>query len=47
LQGLGYLGLHQFEPAQNAFTKVLERNAEHFGAKIHQNMVNQLTEVTG
>lgn len=47
LQGLGYLGLYQFEPAQNAFTQVLERNAEHFGAKIHQNMVNQLTEVTG
>ena len=47
LQGLGYLGLHQFEPAQQAFTQVLARNAEHLGARIHQNMVDQLTEVTG
>ncbi|WP_413669408.1 DUF5107 domain-containing protein [Mucilaginibacter sp. Mucisp86] len=47
LQGLGYLGLHDFEQAQKAFTEVLKLDAGHFGARIHQNMINQITEVAG
>ncbi|MDB5147197.1 MAG: hypothetical protein JWQ57_1217, partial [Mucilaginibacter sp.] len=47
LQGLGYLGLHDFEHAQKAFAEVLKQDAGHFGARIHQNMINQITEVAG
>ncbi|AYL93912.1 DUF5107 domain-containing protein [Mucilaginibacter celer] len=47
LQGLGYLGLHDVERAQKAFAEVLKLDAGHFGARIHQNMINQITEVAG
>lgn len=47
LQGLGYLGLCDFEQAQKAFTEVLKLDAGHFGARIHQNMINQITEAAG
>jgi hypothetical protein len=47
LQGLGSLGLHEFEQAQKAFTEVLKQDAGHFGARIHQQMINQITEVAG
>jgi hypothetical protein len=47
LQGLGSLGLHDTERAQKAFAEVLKLDAGHFGARIHQNMINQITEVAG
>lgn len=47
LQGLGYLGLRQLENAQRTFNEVLERDAEHPGAKVHLQMVGQLTEMAG
>lgn len=39
IQGLGYLGLEQFNEASNAFKEVLELDAEHFGANQHLKMV--------
>ncbi|HKG07069.1 MAG TPA: tetratricopeptide repeat protein, partial [Pedobacter sp.] len=38
IQGLGYLGLEKVTAANIAFSKVLELDAEHLGAKTHINM---------
>jgi tetratricopeptide (TPR) repeat protein len=35
IQGLGYLGLQKLDEAKQAFTEVLELDAEHFGANMH------------
>ncbi len=47
LQGLGMLGLHEFEAAQMLFTKVLALDAAHAGAKSHLEMTKQQLNVTG
>jgi tetratricopeptide (TPR) repeat protein len=39
IQGLGLLGLEQFDEASNAFKEVLKLDAEHFGAGLHLKMV--------
>lgn len=41
LQGLGMLGLHDFDGAQAMFAKVLELDATHAGAKVHLEMTRQ------
>ncbi|HEY9533447.1 MAG TPA: DUF5107 domain-containing protein, partial [Mucilaginibacter sp.] len=38
IQGLGYLGLEQYEKATQAFKEVLAMDAEHFGANLHLKM---------
>jgi len=43
LQGLGYLGLEQYEMAEKAFSAVLMLDAGHMGAKIHLDMVKRPT----
>jgi tetratricopeptide (TPR) repeat protein len=35
IQGLGYLGLEQYNEASKAFTEVLKLDAQHFGANLH------------
>ena len=47
LQGLGYLGLDNFEQAQKAFAEILKEDAMNFGAKIHQNIINQIAGIAG
>jgi tetratricopeptide (TPR) repeat protein len=46
LQGLGMLGLHQFDAAQAMFAKVLELDVTHAGAKAHLAMTKQQLKVT-
>jgi len=45
IQGLGYLGLEEVTAANIAFSKVLELDAEHLGAKTHINMPIELRKV--
>ncbi|MBB5394774.1 DUF5107 domain-containing protein [Mucilaginibacter sp. AK015] len=47
LQGLGYLGIQQYNLAQTCFAQVLDLEAGHLGAKIHNNMIPHVTEVSG
>ncbi|HEY9534943.1 MAG TPA: tetratricopeptide repeat protein, partial [Mucilaginibacter sp.] len=42
IQGLGYLGLEQYEKATQAFKEVLAMGAEHFGANLHLKMAEAL-----
>ncbi|TSJ43769.1 DUF5107 domain-containing protein [Mucilaginibacter corticis] len=35
IQGLGYLGLEQYDEASKAFNEVMALDAEHFGANLH------------
>jgi len=46
LQGLGMLGLHQFDAAQAMFAKVLELDVTHAGAKAHLAMTKQQLKVS-
>jgi tetratricopeptide (TPR) repeat protein len=46
LQGLGMLGLHQFDAAQVMFAKVLELDVTHAGAKVHLAMTKQQLKVS-
>ncbi|MGF7080188.1 DUF5107 domain-containing protein [Mucilaginibacter sp. UYCu711] len=39
IQGLGHLGLQKLVEAKQAFTEVLELDAEHFGANMHLKLV--------
>jgi tetratricopeptide (TPR) repeat protein len=47
LQGLGLLGLHDFDGAQKMLSKVLELDATHSGGLIHLDMAKQLANVIG
>jgi len=42
IQGLGYLGLEQYDKAMQAFNEVLGLDAEHFGANWHLKMANAM-----
>ena len=42
MQGLGYLGLEEQDKAKNMFNKVIKLDVNHFGSKIHIEMVNQI-----
>ncbi|QEC79264.1 tetratricopeptide repeat protein [Mucilaginibacter ginsenosidivorax] len=46
LQGLGMLGLHEFDAALALFTKVLQLDSAHAGAKAHLEMTKQQLNVT-
>lgn len=46
LQGLGLLGLHEFEAAQAMFNRVLEFDVTHSGAKTHLQMAKQQLKVS-
>ncbi|WPU92933.1 DUF5107 domain-containing protein [Mucilaginibacter sabulilitoris] len=46
LQGLGLLGLHEFDEAQKMFNKVLSLDTTHVGAIIHLSMAKQALNVT-
>jgi tetratricopeptide (TPR) repeat protein len=46
LQGLGMLGLHQFDAAQHMFAKVLELDVTHAGARVHLAMAQQQLKLT-
>ncbi|MDN3580862.1 tetratricopeptide repeat protein [Mucilaginibacter flavus] len=46
LQGLGLLGLHEFDAAQTMLSKVLELDATHAGAKAHLEMTRQQLNVS-
>ncbi|SEP42900.1 DUF5107 domain-containing protein [Mucilaginibacter sp. OK283] len=46
LQGLGMLGLHEFDAALTLFTKVLQLDSAHAGAKAHLEMTKQQLNVT-
>lgn len=46
LQGLGMLGLHEFDVALALFTKVLQLDSAHAGAKAHLEMTKQQLNVT-
>jgi tetratricopeptide (TPR) repeat protein len=46
LQGLGLLGLEEFEAATEMFTKVLELDTAHAGAKIHLEMAKKQMNVS-
>jgi tetratricopeptide (TPR) repeat protein len=41
IQGLGYLGLEKMDEANRSFGTVLNVDAEHFGAKLHGELVTQ------
>jgi tetratricopeptide (TPR) repeat protein len=45
LQGLGLLGLHEFDGAQKMLSKVLQLDATHAGAKVHLDMTRQALDV--
>jgi tetratricopeptide (TPR) repeat protein len=45
LQGLGLLGLHDFDGAQKMLSKVLQLDATHSGAKVHLDMTRQSLNV--
>jgi tetratricopeptide (TPR) repeat protein len=45
MQGLGYLGLANYNEANKAFQSVLQLDAEHIGAKTHLNMLEQLSTI--
>lgn len=40
LQGLGYLGLKEYDRAENCFIQVLELDPAHAGAVVHQSMLD-------
>ncbi|WP_214073764.1 DUF5107 domain-containing protein [Mucilaginibacter sp. dw_454] len=44
IQGLGYLGLEQYDKATKAFNEVLAIDAEHFGANLHLKMAEAYSE---
>jgi tetratricopeptide (TPR) repeat protein len=45
LQGLGLLGLHEFEAAQTMFIRVLDNDASHSGSRVHLDMVKQYSNL--
>jgi tetratricopeptide (TPR) repeat protein len=45
LQGLGLLGLHDFDGAQKMLSKVLQLDATHSGAKVHLDRTRQALDV--
>jgi tetratricopeptide (TPR) repeat protein len=42
IQGLGYLGLEQYDKATQVFNEVLAMDAEHFGANLHLKMAEAM-----
>jgi tetratricopeptide (TPR) repeat protein len=46
LQGLGLLGLQEFNAARKMFSQVLELDAAHAGSKVHLDMAEQSSNVT-
>ncbi|MCR8560007.1 DUF5107 domain-containing protein [Mucilaginibacter sp. BJC16-A38] len=44
IQGLGHLGLENYSEASDLFSKVLELDAAHSGAKLHLNLVRKKQE---